>query len=363
MPTAMQPRTPVRQRAVSVALASLALALLSACGTQADDQPAAEPGDPSTAAGSEPVPHASEDPTEHTEHAEAASVDGHTGTDPSDAEPAGSTDAADDTDADEPVDAPAPITIRHRTMPDWSLNTQFGWGAYGYPEVGQLLRIDEPFELTHVEFAVHAPTLLLDGFFAADLDWNARGEFVTNPDRMRDLPATARFTAFRGTTDIGGERIGLEELSLVSQQTLPGPMHGDGERQRYELPEPIALTAGPWLLAFQLIAEDPAILDLPFTGRESGDRSEQNPDTAGDCDYTRSEDLYPEGSVYARGWADHASFPTPWSDPAVFELPLDDAFVLHEAKVSECIAIGTFGDDLPMNPGDIDLVLHGRDLP
>lgn len=262
-----------------------------------------------------------------------------------------------------PTDTPGPVRIRERTMPDWSLNTQFSWGPYGNPEVAQLVRIVEPFELTHVELGVTAPTLLQEGFFETDVDWNVRGEYVTNPDELLDVPATIRLSAFRGGPEVGGERIGLDQLTLIGQQTLPGPVHGNGQRERYELAEPVALTSGQWVLAFLLVAEDPAVLDLPLIGRESGDNLERNPETAGDCDYTRSEDPYPDGAVYYRGWQDHEAFPQPWSEPTVFDLPLDDAFYRHEAKVTECITIGLFGDDQPMNPGDIDLVLHGRDLP
>jgi hypothetical protein len=271
----------------------------------------------------------------------------------------------------EPPAPPEPVIQRlFRTLPGvaWDpdqpiRNASFQRLDSGlHREVGQTVRIVEPFELHQVVLWFELATIALPGFrsFPHGTNWDILQNYVQILAPADELPISLSLvlyrspdpdgfpTARRRTSGFGGvpmrERdvIRVADLELVSEQPLTGRITSLDAPAMLELSEPLLLEPGFWLFGFRIDngPGDVDLLDLRILGVESGDEIEEKVPAGGRCDYARTPDPYPDGAYY---WFDR--------DP--------DVFIPAFAKVNECIELGKFDVFQVMNPGDIALDLWG----
>ena len=233
-------------------------------------------------------------------------------------------------------------------------------------EVGQTVRVVEPFELQQVALWFELATIALPGLrdFPEGTSWEVLRDYVRILPPMRELPLSLSLVLYRSpdvdgfptvrqrTAGFGGvperERdvIRVADLEVVTDQPLLGRISTIDEPSILTLEEPVVLEAGFWLFAFRI---DPGpgdvdLLDLRIIGVESGDGIEMEVPADGRCDYTRTLDPYPDGAFY-------------WRDG-----DRGERFIPAFAKVTACDRPGVFDVNLVNNPGDIALDLYGVPL-
>lgn len=225
----------------------------------------------------------------------------------------------------------------------------FYWNPRYLREIGQTVLVDQPFSLAAVEMRPAALTRI-DLSRITEEQWlnlpeSSRGEYeVWTPEatgvRVR---VTLHVWRVRTESDPGTMIDVPSALDLLAAQRFELSVDF-GQRPsrdtRMTLSEPLALNPGRYLVSFLLETDDPSILTVHVLGSQSGNNTRTQPrqqGPEGSCQYTRQPDIYPQGRAYIRN-----------TEPFFFE---------HDAKVQECIQVGSY-DDI-FNPGDIQVRLLG----
>jgi hypothetical protein len=286
-------------------------------------------------------------------------------------------------------EAPTPMTRRpsasglvHRTVPQWRLNTAFFWNPRFSPEIAQTIVVDQGLELREVHFGINRVTYITDPDYWSK-PMHERGFNETTVFDRSNIAANVTVSIWRILDlehDPEGSSLLIDDedsFVLIASETMPMSLHARMSPEVMNaavLPTPMELSAGRYLISLHVEVEDPNILTLFFSGRESGTNTLANvfgmeiPTSCweeGGFKYTFSENLYPEGRAYVRaggGFTEAAQFDPKFRFVREPGLPnsLQDVFNEHTAKVSECSKLGG-GPENPdiMNPGDLDLRFMG----
>lgn len=237
------------------------------------------------------------------------------------------------------------------TAPDgpgggWAL---FYWNPRYLREIGQTVLVDQPFSLAAVEMRPAALTRI-DLSRITEAQWlnlpeSSRGEYEVWTPQATGVRIRVTVNVWRVSSGSDpGTRIDVPgALDLLAAQRFDLSVdfgRVPGRDTRMTLREPLALDPGRYLISFLLETDDPSILTVHVHGWQSGDNTRTQPKQQGPegtCQYTRQPDIYPQGRAYIRN--------------------TEPSFLEHDAKVQECIQVGSY-DDI-FNPGDIRVRLLG----
>lgn len=228
-------------------------------------------------------------------------------------------------------------------------------------EVGQTVRVVDAFVLERIGLLIDGPSIALPGFrdFPVDTDFSILEPYVQNLDVVEDLAITLSVVLYRSPLEDGfptvrrvtsgfgpvpreeRDTIRVPDLEVVADQPLVGRISAGRGVSLLDLPDPVLLEPGHWLIGLRIDRglDDVDLLDLKLVGVESGDTVDERTDGGEPCTYERTPDPYPDGAFY---WREDAT--------SAFFIP---AF----AKVTACIELGRY--DNIMNEGDVVLDLYG----
>lgn len=231
-----------------------------------------------------------------------------------------------------------------------------------HTEVGQTVRITEPFELQRVGLQFELATVALPGFrdYPDGTNWSILSQYVQILEPTDDLQISLSLILYRSpdldrvptirrmTSGFGGvptrerDAIRISELEVVTDQRLHGRVTTHSAISLLDLTEPVLLEPGNWIVAFRIDSEpgDVDLLDFRILGIESGEETDERPPPEGPCVYVRTNDPYPDGAFF-------------WRD--------GEHFIPAFAKVAACTnRFDAVGNPIEvMNPGDIGLDLYG----
>ena len=239
--------------------------------------------------------------------------------------------------------------------------TAFWWGPTGYPEIGQTVRVTEPFELTELRVGIHRASSLA-GWRTASFD-----EIAWTHDTLwtGTVPGVRIRVTIWPVEGRGGSTLDVAGIPAITEQyvTADAPVIGglwaSPESVRMRLATPVQLGAGHHLVSLGIddIGRDPNVFNFYVLGSRYGFTDRTGFDRQGPalpCTYRVTPERYPEGRLYYRDFSARSK-PTPLANATT-------VFREHRAKVlaSSLNDCGEEGSMDYMLPGDLELVMIGR---
>ena len=249
-----------------------------------------------------------------------------------------------------------------RTLYADARNTSFQISLQEFPEIGQSFQISSPISFNTVGLSVYGANIVDPEFF--NVPFSQKSQFERAAFWFESFDAKVVVSIWRNVASSpiadqfdlanGFELMKKEDVlvKLGPSSTYFGGSKSAPFNVELKLNSDVSLVSGEYVIILSFQWDDIRYLTIRFWGQESGSNTVggKGGGMAKNCTYTQTPDAYPAGRAYAGLGISR------WNGDPRSSIGFGQKFKLATAKVSSCIVMGEWGNDI-FNPGDLDLVL------
>lgn len=254
-------------------------------------------------------------------------------------------------------------TVVLRTLTNQKRNTTFQIALQEFPEIAQGIVVDAPITFNVLLASLYGLNTVQPEFFRVPFNQKSLYEKATTTFEPFDATvtvsvwrATSGVAAFTDTLDLtsGFTAVHQEAVPVTIKQNPPPNMMAPMSIEM-KLSKSIDLAAGAYVIVLGFEWKNYGVLTIRLWGQESGTNTigGKGGGAVKNCTYTPTQDAYPSGKAWAGLGVRR------WNGDADSSIGFGSRFSLATAKVTACIVVGEWGNDI-FNPGDLDIALVYR---